>query len=677
MASIGIDLGTTNSVAAHIQGGRPVVIPNRDAQDLTPSVVSFRKTGTAGFLVGMQAINYATQAPLDTIFSIKRLMGLDFDDVKVQVVRERVPYTISAPPDGVLDRAARVLINGQPFTPIDLSMMILERIRHDCAHHLGVEVDGATITVPAYFQECQRTATREAGERAGLRLRPLLDEPTAAALAFVLNDDPDKMHRILVYDLGGGTFDVSLVQIAGRAGSPMEDKNVQVLEKDGNMWLGGDDFDHCISRRIFDWLGSKHGIDGRQDPRLRRWVKALAERAKKALTDQESYRICEPRLLYAPEREPVSIDLSIDRATFEHDISPMIEESMGLVEAVLQRQNIKDNDLTAVVLVGGSTLVPMVRKRIKERFGKMKVRHDINPMLCVSLGAALWNQRFPMDASKKISLVRMDQTGMPTQMDLGVEIYRDGNAHAFEKIIPKGNIYPTREPFKKTFRPTQENQKLIRVPIFQGTSSLTSYNSCQGVLEYELPGGLPSNSKVEISFAIDEHGSLTVEVEVVGRPDYRKKIQIKRNQPYQNEKATKWKEELENLLSVCDRFVTKYRVYLTPEQMRDLNEKVQKGKRALAENDRHGAQPILQALRIALLGAGTASVLFLAERAQEMADSRTAQQIALARATLEKATIHQPEKVQEIIDKLKPVIHKVLAIRSEEYRGPLPGQMTL
>lgn len=679
MASVGIDLGTTNSVASHVVGGKPVVIPNRDGEDLTPSVVSFRPDSRGGeYLVGVQAARFASQAPQDTIFSIKRLMGLNFDDLNVQAVRKNVPYTICRSDMPEKDASAQVLIAGKQHTPIDISRMILERIRDDCSQKLGQSVDAATVTVPAYFQECQKNATREAAERAGLRLRPLLAEPVAAALAFVSGDTGD-FHRLLVFDLGGGTFDVSLVQIAGSA-SQLDEKNIQVLEFAGDMWLGGDDFDQLIANRIYVWLQEKYQWDGRHDPQIRRKIKTLAENAKKALTDHDRHQILEPFLTRLPDKGQVSINLSLSRAEFECDIQPKVEHAMSLVEEVLHRLSLDTSKLNGVLLVGGSTLVPLVRRTLQTRFGLSKVRYDINPMLCVAHGAALWNQRFPLDQTGRVVLARSDKTGIPVPMNLGVEIYRDGNPHAFETIIPHGTVFQKRFKHPKQFRPTVENQGEIRVPVFQGTSEMTTYNACQGIIDFQLPQGIPGNTPVEIAFEIDHHGTLKVEIEVVGYP-FRKETVLQRNQVFltseQQEKLKEWRDRLENQIPVAEGFVRQYQNFLTRDQLNKIQELIGKAREAIVAHDPENGTVLAKALHLALISSGTASVLLLAERAREIADGKTAEFIATSIETVKQAHTKGDPKLQQLSDLLKQAVHQVLAGGGTRGRGPGIGQLTL
>ena len=692
MISIGIDLGTTNSVASHVRGDQPVVIPNRDDSTLTPSVVSYRATGPSEgeFLVGVEAVRYANQAPGDTVYSVKRLMGLNYDTQQVREVAQRVPFTICPPPDAS-DIGARVLINGKPHTPIDVSAMILRHIKEDCEHRLGQPVVGAAVTVPAFFLDCQRNATKEAGEQAGFRLHPLLNEPVAASLAFGSWKESNRGERLLVYDLGGGTFDVAIVQIAG--------ENTQVLKNLGDMWLGGDDFDQTIVERICRWISDQHGVEkiadllapGVDSSYQREAVKALrriivlAEQAKRRLSTQDSTSICEPFLMHHPEKGPISVDLAVARRDFEEDIRPKVDHSLQLVEQTMKEEGLKPEHLTQVVLVGGSTKVPLVRQALIRRFGESKVRYDIDPMHCVSLGAALWTKRFPLAEGGRIVLDRLERTGLTIPMDLGVEVFCDGNPHHFETIVPKNTPYPTAPPgrFHKTFYPTVENQRRVRIPVFQGNSSLATFNSCQGIIDFELPKGISASTSVNVAFEIDIHGNLTVGVDFEGHRAYLRTETIRRNQPVLSEKElerlSRWKEDLENMIAVGDRVLRTFGPYFTPEDGENLTKLLRRGREALKGDDRTTGQSLSNAIWLACIGSGTASDLFLAQRAQEMADTPLAREIARARVALERAHKEGNQaKVDEISVGLKRAVHRVFDTkRGVAGKGPLEGQLGL
>lgn len=308
--SIGIDLGTTNSAAAFYD--REIrILPTRMHEPLTPSVVSYRKSRREGrpgeILVGRAAVGNARLAPKDTIFSIKRLMGRTFDEPKVQEARDRLSYEL-VESDDADDRGVRVLLNDEPYTPVEISAMILRQIKEDAELALGVEVTHAVITVPAYFEERQRAATREAGLQAGLIVKKIIDEPTAASVAFGIDRD-DERHRVLVYDMGGGTFDISLIQ--------MTNKEFQTLAIEGDMWLGGDDFDQEIVDAIIEWIKDKYdGFDPSGDERFLIAAKQEAEKAKIMLSGQEEVDLLIPAVTSAPEVGLMDVDMYITRQEF-------------------------------------------------------------------------------------------------------------------------------------------------------------------------------------------------------------------------------------------------------------------------------------------------------------------------------------------------------------------------
>lgn len=672
MQSIGIDLGTTNSVASQMVNGKPIVIQYQDNVEYEtrfPSVVSRNAAGE--FLVGFPALRNMKLAPHETIYSAKRLMGLNYDDPKVQEVAKHVSYKV-VPADDPQDTGVYVRIGSEKFTPVEISTRILQRVMEVCAQQLG-PVRHATITVPAMFQDCQRNATVEAGDRAGLSLRPILDEPIAAALAFGYGQNTS--HRLLVYDLGGGTFDVSVLQLKG--------ENLAVLDRSGDMWLGGDDFDQSLIRRMQDWLVNKYGPLNFEDPQLRRILKTHAEKAKIKLSETDSIPVSDPFVTKTPAGDPVSLDLTLTRSDFESDIRPLVDRSLTHVESVMDRNDLKPEHFTAVLLVGGSTLVPYVRERLRAKFGEERVRGDIDPMHCVSLGAALWNERFPVDKKGRLTTDNLKRTSLTTAMHLGVEIYYDGNPHFFEKIIPRGSSYPTEaNQFRRTFKPTSHNQKRFRIPIFQGNATMTTFNTCQGIFRYEAPRPVPFHSSILVTFNIDVHGKLTVEVELEGDPSSRQQFEIERNRPLLEEqeesRAASWKDDLGSLLETLRRFQQKYKLYLSKEETENIDSDLRDGEAVLSENRREDWQRIRRRIVQALGGSGLASDLFMAVRAQEMADVQSARTIGLTRTNIER--LFRAGKLDEIPalrDKLKLATNTVFKAQDGGGNtGPDPEAIT-
>jgi molecular chaperone DnaK len=673
MLSIGIDLGTTNSVASYLHGDVPRTIANRQGEVLTPSVVSIRRGQRPEFLVGRDALQYAAQAPVDTVYSVKRLMGLNVDDENVQKTARRVPYAIRAPADGA-DIGARVVMNDRMFTPIEVSARILERIKEIAQQRLGQRVDAATITVPAYFLDNQKNATKDAGEMAGLRLHPLLDEPIAAALSF--GYDRGEKERLLVYDLGGGTFDVSIIQMAG--------DNLQVISKRGDMWFGGDDFDEVIVEAIKRWLNDRYKVDAIDDPSVKHLLKSHAEHAKKVLSQQDQVQILEPTLMSLPSGETAMLDLAVTRRQFESGIKSLVERSLALVDETLDEVSIQPEHLTGVLLVGGSTHVPLVREMLAAKFGEQKLRFDVDPMTCVSLGAALWCKRFPFDDQGRISRQNFAKTGIPIPMDLGVEVYCDGNSHWFEPIIPRNTTYPTpKGAFAKEFYPTSDNQRMVRIPIFQGNAKITALNSFQGLIEQTLPHGIPARTPVLVSFEIDIHGNLSGELEFKGFPELCSQWTIRRNQPLstddEQQRLRKWKGEAERFVVVTEGFLERYQSFMTPEEESQFRGVVVSLGKALKDDDRVATQNYIKSLDQAFSGTSIASLLFLASRAQELAGNKNvAMEIARNKVLLENAhKAGNREEVERLQRILRQMVFKVISAQTTTSQsGPLPGQLT-
>lgn len=389
MKAIGIDLGTTNSVAAYCELGRrdPRVLATSAGENLTPSVVSLRRSKRSPDgerLVGRAALNYAPSAPEDTIFSIKRLMGRDFADPAIAQVRKTFNYKVVRGPNE--DPRAHVEFGGATRTPIQISAMILGKVKEDAEKFLGEAVTHAVITVPAYFNEGQRAATREAGEQAGLVVKKIIDEPTAAAIAFGVQMQPGDRHRILVYDLGGGTFDISILQMVrdqqGR-------DQFQVMQIEGDNWLGGDDFDQRIVEKIIRSMKAEYKVDPSGDKKFLLLAKSKAEEVKRALSQAVEADIVIPAAYRTDQGVMVDVEATVTRDEFEGMIRSYVDKSMELVRKALAQQNLTPEDVSDVLLVGGSTLVPLVYQAVENVFGKGKVRRNINPMECVALGASV------------------------------------------------------------------------------------------------------------------------------------------------------------------------------------------------------------------------------------------------------------------------------------------------
>jgi len=629
MKAIGIDLGTTNSVAAYCEPGQTLarILENSQSKRWTPSAVSMAGDEV---IVGEYALNNAQGAPENTILSVKRLMGRDFDDPEIERVRERVNYQLAAGEGG--DPRVHVLLRAKARTPADVSAMILRKIKKDTTRKLGEEVTHAVITVPAYFKEGQRAATRDAGEKAGLIVRRILDEPTAAAIAFgVAVPNPDK-HRILVFDLGGGTFDVSILQmVQPKSGQPQ----FVVLDYLGDNWLGGDDFDYAIVDRIIAWAKERYGGDPTSDLRFRLLAKQAAEQAKRQLDELSTVKITIPA---ATNIRGVNVDvddLMITRAEFEDAIESSVAKAIDLANEALRKQQLVPDDISDVLLVGGATMTPLVHERVEGLFGNAKVRRTVNPMECVALGAAVLaagttgvecphcravNDEIAekclqcdtgLANARDVGTVKVDDV---TGMALGIRAVKGADADAFVPIIPSGTPYPLSTPRKEQFRATDRK---IKVPVFEGNDPVASRNSEQGVIECELPEQFDANSPVEVSLNFDRNRIITVTVTVPGSDFFRTeplRHGQPRNRPLTGEKdggRRSQEEELADTIEFANRFLDAYEVYMEPEQARKLRGDIDRGWRD------SGGPRIAQLIMNDILSCEVAIRLCSADRARE------------------------------------------------------------
>ncbi len=505
MATIGIDLGTTNS-AMYIKEKDLRLIQNSEAEDLTPSVVSKYKGAT---IIGSKALGIMEMAPEDTIVSVKRLMGRAFKDKEVQKVREKVRYKIVQPSSGT-EQAVMVIFGGEEKSPIDISAMILEKLKKDAEMKISGKVEYAVITVPAYFTDKQRHATRRAGIQAGLKVKRILDEPTAAAVAFgVDNVGPDESKKILVYDLGGGTFDVSILDIVGGT--------FAVHGTEGDMWLGGDDFDYKIMDYVLKEVKKEHGIDGRQNSRFMAKLKQASEKAKKELSAMPKTEIFLPGLLQDSERNIIDVIMDITREQFVSWIEPDIDRSIEIVNSALANGKLKDKEIDHVLLVGGSTMIPLVKEKLIARFGKEKILMNVDPMKVVAQGAGIMAKKIPDviecfhcgeqnpgDATKCIN----EKCGKnPLEGDEGIirvtaipyGIQTTGDK--FDVIIEKGTPYPTEKP--KRFSIPEANLRRLAVPVYAGHEPVASANEHQVTAYLLLPKNIAKGTPVDVIFELD------------------------------------------------------------------------------------------------------------------------------------------------------------------------------
>ncbi len=656
MKAIGIDLGTTNSAAAASDGKEVKILPTQDGESLTPSVVSFvkrRKKQAGEIVVGRQAVNNAERDPANTIFSIKRLMGRVYGEKQiVDQVHDRFGLRIAeAPPAEQEDQGVKIILDDRSYTPVEISAMILKKIKSDAELALGEAVTHAVITVPAWFEERQRQATAAAGSQAGLQVIEVIDEPTMAAVAFGLGKEEER-HRVLVFDLGGGTFDISIIQMTAGQYS--------VLEIRGDNWLGGDDFDQTIVTRLVRYLKEEHDYDPSGDQAVLSKLKVAAQRAKTALSAQQSAEILET---YFREggAEPIDIDMEVTREEFEADIQPLVDKTIALVEEALEAQNLTPADITQVLMVGGSTAVPSVLAAVRKMFEEQKVRRHINPMECVALGAGIRAAGAKLEAGAETGDDEGPRLDQVTAMDLGIGAVKGDNPDVFVPIIPKGTPYPLTEAKRRIFSPTEENQTLIRVPVYEGLSQRASLNEQQGVIEFPLPEGIALSAKVEVAFNYDRNRVLTVKVRVVGTDHFIEETLRRdraRMQTAGESLVDDWREELQPAFQTGQQFLDIYGSDMTQEDRAEVEEAIRQAEQALANDDQTGGTQATLLLQNKIMGSGTASLLFITERAMHGASPEATQLLAQAVGTL-RAALERGDQAE--VDRLSTELRLAVA----------------
>lgn len=483
---IGIDLGTTNSVVAVMEGSEVKVIPNAEGNRLTPSVVAFNDKSET--IVGEPARRQAVTNPRRTVYSVKRFMGRRHSEVESE--EKIVPYQVV----GGSNEYVKVQIGDQQFTPQEISAKVLRKLKEAAESYLGHRVSKAVITVPAYFNDAQRQATKDAGQIAGLEVARIINEPTAAALAYGL--DKSKDQKIVVFDLGGGTFDVSVLEVAHNQDGESGGKIFEVISTNGDTHLGGDDFDQSLLNHVASMFQRDNGIDLRKDPMSLQRLQEACEKAKKELSSLPQTDINLP-FITADATGPKHLLTTITRSTFEGLIDPLIDRCRQPVLQALQDAKLRPAEIDEVVLVGGSTRVPKVRELVKEIFGK-EPHQGVNPDEVVAVGAAI--QGSVLSGERKDVLL-LDVT----PLTLGIET----EGGILTALIERNTTIPVEK--KQTFSTAADNQTAVTVSVFQGERKMAIHNRLLGQFNLEgidtAPRGVP---QIEVKFDIDQNGILNV-----------------------------------------------------------------------------------------------------------------------------------------------------------------------
>ena len=556
---IGIDLGTTNSVVATVGAGGCKIIQNKEAEQMTRSVVGAYKND---FLIGTPALNRWPLAPRDTVISIKRLMGRSASDPEIESVKKSHLYEITEPSDGSRE-AICVKMAGEEYTPVEISAMILKKLKTDAEFALGDPVTHAVITVPAYFSEKQIDATREAGIKAGLTVMKIIDEPTAAAVAYGIDSREQEAKTILVYDLGGGTFDISVLMMSAGA--------YAILDREGDMWLGGDNFDQIIADYVIDCVKSEFGVDPTENHRFMATLRMETKKAKEALSSAPMATILIPGLLRDEDNDILDVDLDITRDYFVEKSRPLVAKTVALSKKALKNAHLTMEDIDYVLMAGNSTCMPMVQEAMEELFGPDKILRNIHPKNCVAMGAAMAAVVLRgIDCPKcgavtgDLDAISCEKCGFPftgaeqkktcpncgesnaqnaeTCAACGAVFIKKGSVDGgnapfsygiqtagdtFTVFVKKNDRYPTPENRREfqEFRTIYPNQRTVSIPVYGGDNlEKASANEKQGEAFAILPPVLPEGSIIRVKIWLDENGRFDISAQMGNGQDLNPRV---------------------------------------------------------------------------------------------------------------------------------------------------------
>ena len=604
---IGIDLGTTNSCVAVMQGGDPVVIPNQEGERVTPSVVAFTESGE--ILVGQTAKRQAITNPENTIFAIKRLMGRRYDSPEVQRDIKILPYKIVKAPNG----DAHVEVRGKRYSPPEISAMILRKLKEAAEAYLGEKVTDAVITVPAYFNDSQRQATKDAGRIAGLNVKRIINEPTAASLAYGLDKKGEK--KIAVFDLGGGTFDISILEVGEGV--------FEVKSTSGDTHLGGEDFDMRIVNYIVDEFMKEHGIDLRKDRMALQRLKEAAEKAKKELSTMLETEINLP-FITADASGPKHLSMKLTRAKFESLVEDLVEKVVGPCQQAMKDAGLTPKDIDEVILVGGMTRMPRIQEKVKEIFGR-EPHKGVNPDEVVAIGAAI--QAGVLSGEVKDVLL-LDVT----PLSLGIETL----GGVFTKLIERNTTIPTRK--SQIFSTAADNQTAVEIHVLQGERPMAKDNVSLGRFQLvgipPAPRGVP---QIEVTFDIDADGILHVSAKDLGTGK-EQSIEIKASSGLSEEEIQKIikeaelhaeedrrKKELVEARNNADSLI-----YTTEKSLREVGDKIDEATKAEINKAIEELKKAMEGDNIEEIKRKTEALTQASHRLAEMMYARATQQQSAA-----------------------------------------------